>query len=236
MEPGLSLLAWGLWYTLFLTVQAIFVSLLLLTCWVPLTTPQGGKTHIHSGYASLSFLAVILVNSLAWILFQFSSQSLTWEDKNGYILSLFVIIFLAELSYYGIRVLTIRLQQRPNRHPFDLGIVALLLVVGLSTSVYGLLTQDPKTAVVPWIGLIVGLLHLRYWLNPPSFEQQPLLEHIKAMYFCFLIAFTALSVWGIPYLADVQATVGVVLLWLWPFFILTPLFLYFIYQTRRALP
>lgn len=223
-----------MWYTLFLSFHVTFGVLALLVFWIPLVTKKGGRQHIRYGTFFLFCLLFVVVTALMWSSFQLITQQLSIKERNFYLFITFVVLFTAEAGYYGRRVIRTKPYLEPNYHLIDVGFSGMLVLSGLLTSLYGIFMEELLIALFPWIGILLGLSHLKYWLRPATKGNQWFFEHMAAMFTCVIATLTAFVVIAVPRWLPIAS--DSLLLWFGPTVLLVPLLQYFkwVYRGNEA--
>jgi hypothetical protein len=106
----------------------------------------------------------------------------------------FVSILTATSVSAGVRVLRAKTRTAPHRHPWDLGLPALLTASSIAAAVYGLSTGNHLFTAFSIIGGLGGGGQLAYWRTAPTHPMHWWFEHMSSMLGACIAATTAFLV------------------------------------------
>jgi hypothetical protein len=106
----------------------------------------------------------------------------------------FVAILTATNVSSGVRVLRAKARTTSGRHPWDLGLPALLTASSIAGAAHGLSTGNQLFTAFSVIGLLAGGGNLAYWLTPPTHPMHWWFEHMSSMIGACIAATTAFLV------------------------------------------
>jgi hypothetical protein len=106
----------------------------------------------------------------------------------------FVAILTATSVSAGIRVLRAKTRTGAHRHPWDLGLPAVLTASAVAAAFYGLSTGHHLFTAFSIIGVLGGGGQLAYWMTPPSHPMHWWFEHMSSMLGSCVAATTAFLV------------------------------------------
>lgn len=148
----------------------------LAALWIPLFTRKGSPLHRRVGWVYVGAMALSAVTGLGISGWRFL------EERSPYALFLmYVGVLSAASASFGVRLLRSRARTGAHRHPFDLGLSALLVLLALVTAGHGLARGQPLLYGFAPVGLWVGGSQLYYWLRPPTGRLHWWFEHMGAM-------------------------------------------------------
>ena len=109
----------------------------LLSMLVPMLTKKGGMTHRRAGWVFVTGMTIVSITALLlagarWLM------DPTPRGREAGAFLFFVAILTATSVSAGIRVLRAKARTVAHRHPWDLGLPALLTVSSFAAAVYGL--------------------------------------------------------------------------------------------------
>ena len=81
----------------------------------------------------------------------------------------------------GVRVLRAKTRTAAHRNPVDVGLSAMVLLMGLFTGAWGLALNLPLLWGFAPVGIFAGTSGLWYWLRPPQERMHWWFEHMGAM-------------------------------------------------------
>jgi len=165
----------------------------LLSMLIPLVTKKGGLTHRRAGWVFVSGMAVVSLTALLLAGDRWANNPTPRGREAGAFL-FFVSILTATSVSAGVRVLRAKTRIAPHRHPWDLGLPALLTASSIAAAVYGLRTGNHLFTAFSVIGLLGGGGNLVYWLTPPSHPMHWWFEHMSSMLGACIAATTAFLV------------------------------------------
>ena len=109
----------------------------LLSMLVPLVTKKGGTTHRRAGWVFVSGMTIVSITAFLlagtrWV----TDPSPQGREAGAFLF--FIAILTATSVSAGVRVLRAKTRTRPHRHPWDLGLPALLTASSIAAAAYGL--------------------------------------------------------------------------------------------------
>jgi hypothetical protein len=184
----------------------------LLSMLVPLVTKKGGVTHRRAGWVFVSGMTVVAITAFMLAGARWLTGTSTQEREAGAFL-FFVAILTSTSVSGGIRVLRAKTRTGVHRHPWDLGLPALLTAASVAAAFYGLRTGHQLFTAFSFVGLFVGGGRLAYWTRPPSHPMHWWFEHMGSMLGACIAATTAFLVVNANHLGVGTASL---LVWLAP--------------------
>jgi hypothetical protein len=165
----------------------------LLSMFIPLLTKKGGMSHRPAGWVFVSGMTVVSITALLLAGTRWATDPTPRGREAGAFL-LFLSILTATSVSGGVRVLRAKTRTTRHRHPWDLGLPALLTGSSIAAAVYGLSTGNYLFTAFSVIGLFGGGGHLAYWMTPPTHPMHWWFEHMSSMLGACIAATTAFSV------------------------------------------
>jgi hypothetical protein len=165
----------------------------LLSMLIPLVTKKGGLTHRRAGWVFVSGMTIVSITALLlagtrWV----TNPSQQGREAGAFLF--FVAILTATSVSAGVRVLRMKTRTLAHRHPWDLGLPALLTASSIAAAVYGLSTGRSLFIAFSLVGLFVGGGQLAYWMRPQSHPMHWWFEHMSSMLGSCIAATTAFLV------------------------------------------
>jgi hypothetical protein len=195
-------------------------SLSLLSMVIPLVTKKGGVTHRRAGWVFVTGMTLVSITALLLAGTRWATD-LTPRGREAGAFLFFVGILTATNVSSGVRVLRTKARSTSGRHPWDLGLPALLTASSVAAAAHGLSTGNHLFTAFAVIGLLAGGGNLAYWLTPPTHPMHWWFEHMSSMLGACIAATTAflvvnasnlgmetfsLAVWLTPSIIGVPAT------------------------------
>jgi hypothetical protein len=165
----------------------------LLSMLIPLVTKKGGLTHRRAGWVFVTGMTIVSITAFLLAGTRWLTDSSRQGREAGAFL-FFVAILTATSVSTGMRVLRMKTRTGRHRHPWDLGLPALLTSSSLAAAFYGLSTGHHLFTAFSAIGLFVGSGQLAYWLARPSHPMHWWFEHMGSMLGSCIAATTAFLV------------------------------------------
>ena len=165
----------------------------LLSMLIPLLTKKGGLTHRRAGWVFVSGMTVVSITALLLAGYRWATDSSLQGREAGAFL-FFVAILTATSVSGGVRVLRAKTRTAPHRHPWDLGLPALLIASSIAAAVHGLSTGNHLFTAFSVIGFFSGSGNLAYWMTPQTHPMHWWFEHMSSMLGACIAATTAFSV------------------------------------------
>jgi uncharacterized membrane protein len=220
-------------FVLFRQLHILAGFIALFTFWVPIVTKKGGKWHRRTGWIYVISMSIVAVSAFymgAWRIFFDPSKSA--ESVSFAWFLIFIAVLSSASAWYGMRVLRFKRRSQSHRNRWDVGFPILLLVSGMSISIFGFISQNSLLAWFPAIGVFLGGSQLAYWLRPPRAQMHWWFEHLGGMLACCISTITAFIVFGAPRLWGSGS--APLLLWFLPTICLVPVIIGMnIYYRRR---
>ena len=166
----------------------------LATFLIPMVTAKGGKAHRRAGWVFVAAMAGLFFTGAPASIYRLSHETRP-EVRVAASFLLFVTVLSGASTWKGIRVLRFKNSGR-NTRPLDLGVATLLGLGGLFTLFQGLSFKNPVLMFFGALGVVSGLLDLRYWLNPDKPKMHWFFEHMGGMVGSSIAALTAFAVLG----------------------------------------
>jgi len=187
-------------------------TLALLVFWIPVFTRKGSLDHKRFGrYFAMAMYAVsfsgllmasmdlltpfaahALVDSLSAE--QVAAEAREIRDAALFLLSLSILVLAT--TRHGWLVILHKADRQALRTPLHVGLVGLLILVGASLLVMGLLTGDPLFLGFAVLELVVGAGMLRYLFRAEIGPKAWWIEHLGALIGSGIGAYTAFFVFG----------------------------------------
>ena len=168
-------------------------SLSLLSMLIPLVTRKGGVTHRRAGWVFVAGMTLVSITALLLAGTRWATD-LTPRGREAGAFLFFVAILTATNVSSGVRVLRAKTRTTSGRHPWDLGLPALLTASSVAAAVHGLTTGNQLFTAFAVIGLLAGGGNLAYWLTPPAHPMHWWFEHMSSMLGACIAATTAFLV------------------------------------------
>ena len=165
----------------------------LLSMLIPLVTKKGGLTHRRAGWVFVSGMTLVSITALLLAGTRWATDPTPRGREAGAFL-FFVSILTATSVSSGIRVLRAKTRTGTHRHPWDVGLPALLAVSSIASAMYGLRTGNHLFTAFSVIGMLGGGGNLAYWLTRPSHPMHWWFEHMSSMLGACVAATTAFLV------------------------------------------
>ena len=170
----------------------------LLSMFIPLVAPKGGRTHRRSGWVFVAGMTIVSLTALV-----LSAARYVYDprpDAKAFALFLFYIAILTGNAVsVGVRVLRTKNRTGAHTHPWDIGVSALLTLTSIAMAVYGIAASRLLFAVFSMIGLVTGIQGLYYWLRKPTEKMHWWFRHMSAMLGACIAATTAFLVVNAPF-------------------------------------
>jgi uncharacterized membrane protein len=179
--------------TLLLSLHIAGGSAALLSMLVPLLTRKGGLIHRRAGWVFVGGMTVVSITAFLLAGTRWATDPTPRGREAGAFL-FFVSILTATSVSGGVRVLRVKMRTARHRHPWDLGLSALLTVSSMAAAVYGLGTGHHLFTAFSIIGALAGGGQLLYWITPPSHPMHWWFEHMSSMLGACIAATTAFLV------------------------------------------
>jgi len=181
---------------MFNTLLALHIaggSAALTSMWIPLIAKKGGKAHRRAGWVFVAGMTVVSLTALG-----LAGWRLLYDPRPGARNFAVFLIYIALLSgasvSSGIRVLRAKRRTTAHRHPWDIGLPALLTIASVLIAAFGVRTGQGLFAAFSLIGLFNGINDLRYWLRPPTSPMHWWFAHMSGMLGGCIAALTAFMV------------------------------------------
>lgn len=168
-------------------------SLSLLSMLIPLVTKKGGLTHRRAGWVFVAGMALVSITALLLAGTRWATD-LTPRGREAGAFLFFISILTATNVSSGVRVLRAKARTTSSRHPWDLGLPALLTASSVAAAVHGLTTGNHLFTAFSVIGLLAGGGNLAYWLTPPTHPMHWWFEHMSSMLGACVAVTTAFAV------------------------------------------
>jgi hypothetical protein len=165
----------------------------LLSMFIPLITTKGGLSHRRAGWVFVSGMTVVSITALLLAGIRWATDPTPRGREAGAFL-FFVSILTATNVSSGVRVLRTKARTTSSRHPWDLGLPALLTASSITAAAHGLSTGNQLFTAFSVIGLLAGGGNLAYWLTPPTHPMHWWFEHMSSMLGACVAATTAFAV------------------------------------------
>jgi hypothetical protein len=167
----------------------------LLSLWVPLAAPKGGRLHRRVGRVFVGAMAIVSLTAIALC----AGRLLAPHDPGARASALF-LGYLAVLTgagaWKGMRVLRAKDRRRPSSSALDLGIAASVLLAGLAMCGVAIAWGSGFVGAFALLGVAGGVADLRYWLRAPEEPMHWFFEHMGDMVGTGIAAITAFLVQG----------------------------------------
>lgn len=208
-------------FSLFKVLHIIAGFTALAVFWIPVVTKKGGKAHIRVGWVYVGAMAVVAISALFMGIWRigFDPEGTVESVAFAWFL-IFIAILSSATAWYGLRVLRFKNRIAGHRQWMDLLFPALMLVSGISISIYGAVIGFTLITWFPLIGIMLGASQLLYWLRPPAKKMHWWMEHLGGMLGCCIATITAFTVFGAPRLLGVSSVHPIV--WFIPTILLVP--------------
>jgi hypothetical protein len=165
----------------------------LLSMLIPLLTKKGAVTHRRAGWVFVSGMIVVSITAFLLAGHRWATDPSPRGREAGAFL-FFISILTATNVSSGIRVLRAKTRTAPHRHPWDVGLPALLVAASIAAALHGLSTGNYLFAAFAVIGLLAGGGNLAYWITPQTHPMHWWFEHMSSMLGACIAATTAFAV------------------------------------------
>jgi hypothetical protein len=182
--------------TMFTTLLALHItggSLALASMWIPLVTRKGAQAHRRAGWvfvAGMTIVSVSAVGLACWRLL-FDARP---EARAFAVFLLYIALLSGSSVSSGVRAVRAKNRTAGHRHPWDLGLPFLLTLSSIAIAVFGIRTGQMLFTYFSLVGVLNGVLALRYWLRPPTSTMHWWFEHMSGMLGGCIAALTAFLV------------------------------------------
>jgi hypothetical protein len=194
------------------TVHIAAGTVSLLTFAIPMVAAKGGRVHRRAGWVFVTAMGLISLTAVASCLYRLGVEGDPRRQATAVFLA-YVSILSAASTSLGVRSLRNKRRTGAHRHPWDVGLPALLVIAALAVAAYGLTRGQALLVGFAPVGLFVGISQLRYWLRPPGTRMHWWFEHMGGMVGASIGALTAFLVVNAPRLG---LRSGSLLVWLLP--------------------
>ena len=169
----------------------------LLSMFIPMVAPKGGRTHRRAGWVFVSGMAIVSITALA-----LSAARYVYDPRpeaKAFALFLFYIAILTGNAVsVGVRVLRTKNRTGAHTHPWDIGLSTLLTLTSIAMAAYGIATSKVLFTAFSGLGLVTGVQGLYYWLRTPTDKMHWWFRHMSAMLGGCIAATTAFLVVNAP--------------------------------------
>src|SRR5262245_27403868 len=152
----------------------------LLSMLIPLVTKKGGLTHRRAGWVFVSGMTVVSITALLLAATRWATDPTPRGREAGAFL-FFISILTATSVSGGVRVLRAKARTAGHRHPWDVGLPALLIASSIAAAVHGLSSGNYLFTAFSVIGLFSGGGNLAYWIAAPTHPMHWWFEHMSSM-------------------------------------------------------
>lgn len=149
-----------------------------ITLWLPLVARKGGPLHRRIGWVYVGAMISAALTALVLSGWRFVEAP---RERPLALFFTYLAVMAAASASMGVRVLRAKTRTGAHRHPVDLGLSALVLLLGLVTGAWGLAVSAPLLWGFAPVGLFTGASGLVYWLRPPRERMHWWFEHMGAM-------------------------------------------------------
>ena len=176
-------------------------SIALAAMLVPLVAAKGGRLHRRMGWVFVGGMATVSVTALMLAAARFLLDAADEGRARGLFLFYVGILTAAGVSA-GVRVLRFKRRAVAHRHPWDLGLAALLILAAVAMAAYGIVIGRTLFVAFSVIGLATGINQLVSWMRVPTHPMHWWFEHMGSMLGSCIAATTAFLVvnaegWGL---------------------------------------
>jgi len=153
--------------------------LALLVFWVPLVTKKGGKAHRRVGWIYVVAATTVAVTGMV------NCAHLIGDGRPGRVRAGVFLAYVGVLAgasaQLGVRALRTKARTHAASTPVDMLPPVLLIAGGVALATFGILQSKVLYVLFAALGVWQGIMHLRFWLTPPSHGRAWLLAHMNAM-------------------------------------------------------
>jgi uncharacterized membrane protein len=146
--------------------------------WLPLIARKGGPLHRRVGWLYVGAMVVAAITGVGISAWRFITQP---QNAAPTLFLMYVGVLSAGAATMGVRVIRTKARAGASRHPFDLGMAALVGLMGLVTTGYGLAASHSLLYGFGPVGILIAGGQLYYWLRPPTGRLHWWFEHMGAM-------------------------------------------------------
>jgi uncharacterized membrane protein len=166
-------------FQIVLDLHIVAGAVALLVFWVPLVTKKGGRTHRRFGWLYVGSAATVAVTGIA------SCVRLMGDGRPGHwragIFLAYVGLLAGESALLGVRALRTRRAARASRSTIDFVLPLLLVAGGVALAAFGATQHRVLFVLFASLGLVLGAMHMRFWVAPLSVKNRWMLAHMNGM-------------------------------------------------------
>ncbi len=205
----------------------------LLLLWVPLLTGKGGRTHRRIGWAYVVCMSVAVATAFIMVAMllvdPLAAKPLRGEHPPEVVAGILVqyrafAMFLGMLAlltfvagWSGLTVLRHKRNPERMRTPFNIGLSALLGLVGTAVLVMGLMNGIWLLVFLGPLGILTGFSGVYTLLHPPKLKMGWWYDHLGGMMGTRIATYTAFTVFGAQrWMPDLARTALFPLFWIVP--------------------
>jgi len=228
-------------YTLFSVIRVLHIlaassSLLLLI--VPLVAAKGSPIHRRAGWAWVITMAFVVATGLG-ISIGYLAAPTTFHPGGdpsavrnaGLFLSLLGMM-TASAVWQGVRAIGRKRAPAGSRHPIDLGLPSLVVLLGLGVLALGATQRSLLLAFFGITAAFVAGEHLLFAVRPLPSKMAWWYGHMNGMLGAVIAAITAFSIAGLRRMLPLPTEIAF-LPWIAPPLLLSPLFTMWVRYYRR---
>ncbi|MBZ4421270.1 DUF2306 domain-containing protein [Myxococcus sp. RHSTA-1-4] len=149
-----------------------------ITLWLPLVARKGGTLHRRIGWVYVGAMIAAALSALVISGWRFIRAP---AEQPLALFFTYLGVMSAASASMGVRVLRAKTRTGAHRNPVDLGLSALVLLMGLFTGAWGLAMHAPLLWGFAPVGILTGASGLMYWLRAPRERMHWWFEHMGAM-------------------------------------------------------
>jgi hypothetical protein len=184
----------------------------LATLAVPLVARKGGGLHRRVGRVYVRAMAAAIASSVVASGWRLALDPVPGRRVRA-VFFLYVALLAGTSLSAGMRALATKGRAAPSRHPWDVGLPALLVAGAVALALFGARTGVALFVGFAPVGLLIGAGQLAYWLRPPQTRTHFVVAHMNGMVASGIAALTAFLVQSAPRLHLGQFSL---LVWLTP--------------------
>ena len=196
----------------FAAVRAIHIgcgAVALVAAFIPIFTRKGGPLHRRAGWCFVGAITVVAATSLLMAVHRLHDGS---APAGVDPIFLGYLSFLAlNSAHTGLRALRYKYRTAPSRHPLDLLPPTAVMLGGVGLFWRGIAIGSDLELAFGALGVVVPLMHLRYWLTAPKTALDWKYQHMRSMIGAAVAVLTAFVVLNARWL-DLPARFH---LWIW---------------------
>ena len=166
---------------------------------VPMLAKKGGRIHVQAGWVyTIAMLTVGVTASIITPWRAFVDPARSAESISFAFFLFYISIFALAAIWYGLSALKSKQRKEPSRRARHLSPPLATLALGLAAQTIGLKLESVLLMSFPFVGHIISVQQLRYWLRAPTEKMHWWYAHMDGMSVAVISTITAFLVTAIP--------------------------------------